>query len=166
MGKVVANYPDDDDAAAIYAESWMNTMPWDYWSDDGNPKEDTVKVINALESILERTPKHPLALHLYIHATEASSNPGRAEDEADMLSGLVPASGHLVHMPAHIYWRVGRYEDAAQANIKAAAVDEEYIAQCNAQGFYPALYYPHNIHFLWAAASMSGTKRTGDFLCL
>lgn len=156
MGEVVANYPDDNDAAAIYAESWMNTMPWDYWSDDGNPKEDTVKVISALESILERKPDHPLALHLYIHATEASSNPGRAEDEADMLADLVPASGHLVHMPAHIYWRVGRYEDAAQANIKAAAVDEEYIAQCNAQGFYPALYYPHNIHFLWAAASMSG----------
>ena len=156
MGKVVAEFPDDDDAAAIYAESWMNTMPWDYWSDNGTPKEDTVKVITTLENIIERTPNHPLALHLYIHATEASSDPGRAEDEADKLAGLVPASGHLVHMPAHIYWRVGRYEDAAQANILAAAVDEEYIAQCNAQGFYPALYYPHNIHFLWAAASMSG----------
>lgn len=156
MGAYVAGHPEDDDAAAIYAEAWMNTMPWDYWSADGEPKPDTVKVIESLETILERSPAHPLALHLYIHAVEASANPGRAEDEADMLAGLVPGSGHLVHMPAHIYWRVGRYDDAAVANIRAAKVDEDYIAQCNAQGFYPALYYPHNIHFLWAAASMSG----------
>lgn len=156
MGQYVANHPDDDDAAAIYAEAWMNTMPWDYWSADGTPKEETVKVINALETILARSPEHPLALHLYIHAVEASDDPGRAEDKADTLATLVPGSGHLVHMPAHIYWRVGRYDDAATANILAAKVDEDYIAQCNAQGFYPALYYPHNIHFLWAAASMSG----------
>ncbi|MEZ6001408.1 tetratricopeptide repeat protein [Hyphomonas sp.] len=156
MGQYVADHPDDDDAAAIYAEAWMNTMPWDYWSADGSPREETVKVIDALETILARSPEHPLALHLYIHAVEASANPGRAEDEADTLATLVPGSGHLVHMPAHIYWRVGRYDDAAKANILAAKVDEDYIAQCNAQGFYPALYYPHNIHFLWAAASMSG----------
>ncbi|MEW4467287.1 hypothetical protein AB1K62_05575 [Parasphingorhabdus sp. JC815] len=156
MGKVVSAYPEDDDAAAIYAEAWMNTMPWDYWSADGKPKAETEKVIAALERIIARSPKHPLALHLYIHAVEASNNPGRAEDEADALAGLVPASGHLVHMPSHIYWRVGRYDDAAKANIRAAAVDEEYIAACNAQGFYPALYYPHNIHFLWAATSMAG----------
>jgi tetratricopeptide (TPR) repeat protein len=156
MGAYVTAYPQDDDAAAIYAEAWMNTMPWDYWSADGAPKPDTVKVINTLESLLDRSPNHPLALHLYLHAVEASADPGRAEDEADRLYTLVPASGHLVHMPAHIFWRVGRYEDAAQANIQAAKVDEDYIAQCNAQGFYPALYYPHNIHFLWAAASMSG----------
>ena len=93
---------------------------------------------------------------MFIHAVEASSNPGRAEAAADRLSNLVPGAGHLVHMPAHIYWRVGRYHDASEANVRAAAVDEEYIAQCNAQGFYPALYYPHNIHFLWAASSMEG----------
>ena len=156
MGAYVADHPEDDDAAAIYAEAWMNTMPWDYWSADGEPKPDTVKVIESLETIIERSPEHPLALHLYIHAVEASADPGRAEDEADALANLVPGSGHLVHMPAHIYWRVGRYDDAAVANIKAAKVDEDYIAQCNAQGFYPALYYPHNIHFLWAAASMGG----------
>lgn len=156
MGSLVEAYPDDDDAAAIYAEALMNTMPWDYWSADGNPKPETEKVIGALEGIIARSPKHPLALHLYIHAVEASNNPGRAEEEADALTGLVPGSGHLVHMPAHIYWRVGRYDDAATANIRAAAVDEEYIAACNAQGFYPALYYPHNIHFLWAATSMAG----------
>ena len=156
MGDYVEAYPQDDDAAAIYAEAWMNTMPWDYWSADGEPKPETVEVIKALETTIARSPNHPLALHLYIHAVEASADPGRAEDEADRLYTLVPGSGHLVHMPAHIFWRVGRYDDAAEANVQAAKVDEDYIAQCNAQGFYPALYYPHNIHFLWAAASMGG----------
>jgi len=156
LRQVVAKYPDDDDAAAMFAEAWMNTMPWNYWAEDGQPRPETVEVIEALESILERSPRHPLAPHLYIHAVEASSNPGRAEAAADRLANLVPGAGHLVHMPAHIYWRVGRYHDASEANVRAAAVDEEYIAQCNAQGFYPALYYPHNIHFLWAASSMEG----------
>jgi tetratricopeptide (TPR) repeat protein len=100
-----------------------------------------------------------MAIHLYIHAVEASSQPERAEDPADILAELVPGAGHLVHMPAHIYWRVGRYHDASEANVKAAAVDESYIAQCNAQGFYPAMYYPHNIHFLWAASSMEGRSK-------
>ena len=149
-------FPDDDDAAAIYAEAWMNTMPWDYWSADGAPKPETVEVMNALERIIARSPRHPLALHLYIHAIEASKDPGRAEKAADTLATLVPGSGHLVHMPAHIYWRVGRYHDASEANVRAAGVDEAYIAQCNAQGFYPAMYYPHNIHFLWAASTMEG----------
>ncbi|WP_373490502.1 tetratricopeptide repeat protein [Parasphingorhabdus sp.] len=159
MGEVVAAHPEDDDAAAIYSEALMNTMPWDYWSADGTPKPETEKVIAALERIIARSPRHPLALHLYLHAVEASAEPGRAEDEADTLANLVPGSGHLVHMPAHIYWRVGRYDDAATANIRAAAVDEEYIAACNAQGFYPAMYYPHNIHFLWAATSMAGQSQ-------
>jgi len=158
MAEVVKKFPNDDDAAAMYAEAWMNTMPWDYWSADGTAKPETEQVIKTLEKLIARNPNHPLALHLYIHAVEASSNPGRAEDEADKLANLVPGSGHLVHMPAHIYWRVGRYNDAATANIEAASVDEKYIAACNAQGFYPALYYPHNIHFLWAAASMSGQE--------
>jgi tetratricopeptide (TPR) repeat protein len=159
MRAVVAKFPADDDAAAMYAEAWMNTMPWDYWSDDGQPKPATVEVIASLERILARSPRHPLALHLYIHAVEASSNPGRAEAAADTLATLVPGSGHLVHMPAHTYWRVGRYHDASEANVRAAAVDEAYIAQCNAQGFYPAMYYPHNIHFLWAASSMEGRRQ-------
>jgi tetratricopeptide (TPR) repeat protein len=156
LGELTAKHPADDDIAALFSEAWMNTMPWNYWSDDGTPRPETVPVIEALESIIARNPRHPLALHLYIHAVEASSNPSRAEDEADMLATLVPGSGHLVHMPAHLYWRVGRYHDASEANVRAAAVDEAYIAQCNAQGFYPALYYPHNIHFLWAASSMEG----------
>ena len=149
-------YPDDDDAAALFAESMMNTMPWDYWLDGDTPKPLAAEVIEVLETVLERSPNHPLAIHLYIHAVEASNRPERAEAAADRLANLVPGAGHLVHMPAHIYWRVGRYNDASEANIRAAAVDEAYIEQCNAQGFYPALYYPHNIHFLWAASSMQG----------
>jgi len=149
-------YPDDDDAASLFAESLMNTMPWDYWLDPDSPKPLTVEVIDALEAVLARSPEHPLAIHLYIHAVEASSQPERAEGPADSLANLVPGAGHLVHMPSHIYWRVGRYADASAANVKAAAVDEAYIAACNAQGFYPAAYYPHNIHFLWAASSMEG----------
>lgn len=156
MREMAAQYPEDDDVQALFAESLMNTMPWDYWLDEVEPKPGTVEALAALETVMERNPRHPLALHLYIHAVEASSTPGRAEPAADRLTGLVPGSGHLVHMPAHIYWRVGRYDDASEANVRAAAVDEAYIAQCNAQGFYPALYYPHNIHFLWAASSMQG----------
>ena len=156
MRKLHHKYPDDDDAAALFAESMMNTMPWDYWLDPENPKPLTEEVLTALETVLQRSPTHPLAIHLYIHAVEASSSPERAEGPADTLADLVPGAGHLVHMPAHIYWRVGRYHDASEANVKAAAVDEAYIEQCNAQGFYPALYYPHNIHFLWAASSMEG----------
>ena len=156
MEKVVRIYPEDMDAASLYSEALMNTMPWNYWSDDGSPKPDTIKVISKLEEVLEKEPNHPLAIHLYIHAVEASSSPERAELAAERLGNLVPGAGHLVHMPAHIFWRVGRYHDASEANINAAKVDEEYIAQCNAQGFYPAAYYPHNIHFLWAASTMEG----------
>jgi tetratricopeptide (TPR) repeat protein len=156
MRVLYEKYPDDDDAASLFAESLMNTMPWDYWLDADNPKPRTVEVMDALETVLARTPDHPMAIHLYIHAVEASSNPERAEGPADTLANLVPGAGHLVHMPAHIYWRVGRYNDASEANVRAATVDEAYIAQCNAQGFYPAMYYPHNIHFLWAASSMEG----------
>jgi tetratricopeptide (TPR) repeat protein len=156
MRELAQKYPEDNDVQAMFAEAVMTTMPWDYWLDGENPKPDAAEVIDALEGVLARDPGHPLALHLYIHAVEASSNAGRAEQAADTLADLVPGSGHLVHMPSHIYWRVGRYYDASEANVRAAAVDEQYIAQCNAQGFYPAAYYPHNIHFLWASASMEG----------
>ena len=156
MRDLYEKYPDDDDAASLFAESLMNTMPWDYWLDGDNPKPATEEVIDALETVIARNPRHPMALHLYIHAVEASTRPARAEAAADALLNLVPGSGHLVHMPSHIYYRIGRYNDASQANVMAAAVDEAYIAACNAQGFYPAAYYPHNIHFLWASASMEG----------
>lgn len=156
MGQLAERFPDDMTAASIYAEALMNTMPWNYWSDDGIAKPETAAVIQSLERVLANEPDHPLALHLYIHALEASNDPGRAEAAADRLATLVPGAGHLVHMPSHIYYRIGRYNDAAEANIRAADVDEAYIASCNAQGFYPALYYPHNIHFLWAASTMQG----------
>ena len=156
LGELKTKYPADDDIASMFAEAWMNTMPWDYWSTGSTPKPQAEDAIATLEEVIARSPDHPLALHLYIHAVEASDAPEKAEPAADTLATLVPGSGHLVHMPAHIYWRVGRYKDAADANIRAARVDEEYIAACNAQGFYPALYYPHNIHFLWASASMMG----------
>ncbi|MBK8839643.1 MAG: hypothetical protein IPO30_13335 [Hyphomonadaceae bacterium] len=159
LGALVQKYPADDDIAAMYGEAWMNTMPWNYWSDATTPRPEIVPVIAALEKTIARSPQHPLALHLYIHAMEASAAPEKAEKASDTLLALVPGSGHLVHMPAHIYWRVGRYNDAAEANILAAKIDEDYIAQCNAQGFYPAMYYPHNIHFLWSAASMQGQSK-------
>ena len=158
MEKLVSAYPGDATIASIYSEALMNTMPWNYWSDDLTAKPETQKVIDTLEGALENSPDHPLALHLYIHAMEASSTPERAEGAADRLANLVPGAGHLVHMPAHIYYRIGRYNDAVLANVRAADVDEAYIEACNAQGFYPALYYPHNIHFLWSAATMQGQK--------
>ena len=156
LADMASRYPDDSTVASVYAEALMNTMPWDYWGPDGEAKPDTQAVIASLEAVMAADPDHPLALHLYIHALEASSNVAKAEPAADRLANLVPGSGHLVHMPSHIYFRVGRYQDSALANIRAAEVDEAYIAQCNAQGFYPALYYPHNIHFLWASATMQG----------
>ena len=156
LADMAARYPDDTTVASVYAEALMNTMPWDYWGPDGEAKPDTQAVIASLEAVMAADPDHPLALHLYIHALEASSNAVKAEPAADRLANLVPGSGHLVHMPSHIYFRVGRYQDSALANIRAAEVDEAYIAQCNAQGFYPALYYPHNIHFLWASSTMQG----------
>jgi len=149
-------YPKDDDVQTLYAEALMDTMPWDYYRNDGTPKAATSDAITALERVLARTPDHPGAIHYYIHAVEPSSSPERAEAPADRLRDLVPGAGHLVHMPAHVYLRVGRYHDAAVANEKAAAADESYITQCRAQGFYPAAYYPHNVHFLWAAATFEG----------
>jgi tetratricopeptide (TPR) repeat protein len=160
MRKLYQKYPEDDDVAALFAESMMTTMPWNYWIDPQTPKALTAEVIDVLETVLQRSPRHPLAIHLYIHAVEASSTPQRAEPAADILRDLVPEAGHLVHMPAHIYWRVGRYHDAAEVNARAAAVDETYIAACKVQSFYAAAYYPHNLHFLWAAYSMEGRSQT------
>ena len=110
---------------------------------------------------MARTPNHPGAHHYYIHAVEASNDPDRALTSADVLGSLMPAAGHMVHMPSHIYLRVGRYADAAEANVRAIAADEDYLAQCQAQGLYPISYYPHNLHFLWAAATLRGPQRRG-----
>lgn len=156
MRAVASAYPDDLDIQTLYAESVMDTMPWAYYQADGAAKPETQEIVALLESVLARKPDHPGAIHYYIHAVEASSSPERAEAPADRLLGLVPGAGHLVHMPSHIYLRVGRYDDASRANELAAKADESYIAQCQAQGVYPALYYSHNVHFLWASASFEG----------
>ncbi len=157
MGDLVRQYPDDTDAAALYAEALMDTMPWDYWNEDGSAKPETQIVLDILDSVIERRPDHPMALHLYIHAVE-KERPELGIAAADRLRDLVPGAGHLVHMPGHIYIRVGRYHDAVVANLKAIAADESYITQCHAQGLYPIGYMPHNHHFLWFAAVMAGQK--------
>ena len=158
MAGLVAQYPDDLNARTLYAESLMDLMPWEYWQDDGTPSSDqTLTLVEQLEHVMAIDENHPGAIHLYIHAMERFE-PEKAEAGADRLLNLVPVAGHLVHMPSHIYLRVGRYADAVDANARAAMADEDYIAQCNAQGLYPAAYYPHNIHFLWYAAMMEGRK--------
>lgn len=157
MGEMAKAYPDDVDVLTFWAESMMDTQPWDYWEADlKTPKGHGAAIVATLEKVMQMSPNHPGALHLYIHAVEASTTPERAEPAADRLLNLMPAAGHIVHMPSHIYYRVGRYADAAAANEKAAQVDEDYIAACRAQGFYPAGYYGHNIHFLWTSAEMEG----------
>ena len=148
--------PDDLDAAVLYAEALMLLHPWDLWSLDGQPRPGTIDIVATLEAVLARHPDHPGANHYYIHAVEASPHPERALASAARLPGLVPAAGHLVHMPAHVYMRVGRYADAAAANRQAVAVDRAYIARERPTGVYPMMYYPHNLHFLWSAASMEG----------
>ena len=139
MGTLAAMYPDDLHALTLHAESLMDRIPWAYWNDDGTPKEMTTTLVAALEKVLTGEPEHPGAAHLYIHAMEEFT-PKKAEAAADRLGDLVPVAGHLVHMPSHIYLRLGRYHDAVAANERAAAADEDYIAQCNAQGLYPATY--------------------------
>ncbi|MGK7908659.1 MAG: hypothetical protein AB4040_15735 [Synechococcus sp.] len=158
MGQVAQQYPDDLDAAVFYAEALMDTTPWNYWDEEGQPREATRKVLDTLESVISRDPNHPGANHLYIHAVEAV-HPEWGESAADRLGTLVPGSGHLVHMPSHIYINIGRYRDAATANKAAIAADEDYITQCHAQGIYPVVYMPHNEHFLWASAAMSGQSQ-------
>ncbi len=156
MREVVRRFPDDLDAATLFAEALMDLHPWDFWLPDGTPQPWTAEILSTLESVLQRDPDHPGAIHFYIHATEASPQPERAEPYADRLGALVPGAGHLVHMPAHTYIRIGRYHDAAMANLDAMAADESYITQCRAQGLYPLAYVPHNHHFLAAAAAMEG----------
>jgi tetratricopeptide (TPR) repeat protein len=159
MRKLHESFPDDLDAAALYAESMMDLRPWGYWSRDGQPYEGIADVVSVIEKVLDRNPLHPGALHLYIHLMESTEKVDKAEGAADRLLTLMPAAGHMVHMPAHIYQRVGRYADAARSNEMAIAADEDYITQCQAQGLYPMGYYPHNIHFLWFAASADGRSK-------
>ncbi len=155
MRKVHLQFPDDQDIAMLYVESVMDLRPWGYWTRDGTPYERTAEIVTLTEQTIARNPQHPGALHLYIHLMEAYQAE-KAEAAADRLQTLMPAAGHMVHMPAHIYQRVGRYADAARSNELAIAADEDYISQCRAQGLYPMAYYPHNLHFLWFAATADG----------
>lgn len=156
MREFSQKFPDDLDAATLFAEALMDLNPWNHWDKEGRPDANTPEIVATLEAVLNRNPNHPGANHYYIHAVEASPHPEKALACAHRLGGLAPGAGHLVHMPAHIYMRTGRYYEASLANEAAAKADESYITQCNRQGFYPAMYYPHNIHFLWASASMEG----------
>jgi len=156
MRAVAKRNPDDLDAQTLAAEAVMDLSPWDYWTKTGEPKATTVEIISLLESVIARNPNHPGANHYYIHAVEASSDPGRALPSARKLDTLAPSAGHLVHMPAHTYMRVGLYAQASRANADGAVADEEYLSWCRSGGLYPLAYYPHNLHFLWASETMEG----------
>lgn len=154
IAAVAKRFPDDPEPATLHAAAIMNTMPWDYWR-GGEAQPGTLEAKELLERVIAAHPDHPGAHHYYIHLMEARE-PHLAEPSADALGKLMPSAGHLVHMPAHIYIRVGRYDDAVTSNQRAIAADLDYIAQCNAQGLYPVAYYPHNVHFLWASATFGG----------
>jgi tetratricopeptide (TPR) repeat protein len=168
MKSLSTRYPDDLDAATLYAESLMNLHPWKLWTPEGEPGEDTIEILNVLESVLKRDPMHPGANHYYIHSIEASPHPEKALASASRLETLVPSAGHLVHMPAHIYMRTGDYVAAEKANAVAADVDRQYIRATGVQGMYPMMYYNHNVHFESAAAAMAGrhaaAKKAADVL--
>ncbi len=158
MGQLAEKYPDDVDAAVLYAEAMMNLRPWELWTPDGQPQPGTEEILKTLEGVMAKAPNHPGANHYYIHAVE-SAVPQKGIAAAERLAKIAPGAGHLVHMPAHIYFRVGRYNDASKANQAAAKADEAYIAKYKPQGLYPMMYYPHNVHFLWASAAMEGRSK-------
>ena len=168
MREVARQYPDDLDAATLFAESGMNLHPWGLWNQDGTPIAGTEEIVSTLESVIKRDPNHLGAIHYYIHSVEASNNPDRALSAADRLARLAPGAGHIVHMPAHIYIRTGDYEAAVQTNQKAAEVDRTYIKQTGVQGIYPMMYYSHNLHFVAACGAMNGryaeARKNADLL--
>jgi tetratricopeptide (TPR) repeat protein len=168
MRQVVAQFPDDLDAATLFAESGMNLHAWSLWHQDGTPEAGTDEIVTTLESVLKRDPNHLGAIHYYIHAVEASNNPERALAGANKLASLAPAAGHIVHMPAHVYIRTGDYDAAVKSNEKAAEVDRAYIKASGAQGIYPLMYYSHNLHFIAMCGAMDGiyaeARKNADLL--
>jgi len=168
MREVVKRFPDDLDAATLFAEAGMNLHPWGLWHVDGTPEEGTEEIVATLESVLKRDPDHVGAVHYYIHAVEASRNPERALAGANKLAAMAPAAGHLVHMPAHVYIRTGDFEAAVKTNELAAAADRAYIKASGVQGIYPMMYYSHNLHFIAMCSAMNGNyaeaKKNGDML--
>ncbi len=160
MQDVYANFSNDADICAMYAESIMNLHPWDLWDKEGNTREWTPEIISLLEQALKNNPNHPGAHHFYIHAVESSFSPEKGLKSAKAFDdGLVPGAGHLVHMPSHIYIRTGDYHKGTISNIKAVLVDSTYVAACNAQGAYPLAYFPHNYHFMAATATLEGNSK-------
>lgn len=159
MRTVARRFSDDADIQVIFADAMLNLRPWNQWTRDGQPQPGTLELVAALERVLQRTPDHAGACHFYIHAVEASETPERALPCAERLPGLMPGAGHVVHMPAHVYLRAGRYEDAARANIAAVNADGRYFAAREVpEGIYPLFYAPHNLHFLWATYMLSGQR--------
>ena len=156
MRGVYARYPDDPEVVTMYADSLMNLRPWQLWKRDGTPEADTLELVKVLETILRRYPDHPGANHYYVHAVEASPTPERALASAGRLETLVPGAGHLVHMPTHIYIHTGHINRVAELNAKAAAADEKYIEIAKPEGFYPFMYYGHNVHFVVVGNILSG----------
>jgi tetratricopeptide (TPR) repeat protein len=156
MRVVVQQFPDDLDAATLFAESGMNLHPWGLWTVDGIPCEGTEEIVVTLESVIKRDPNHLGAIHYYIHSVEASKSPERALAAANRLAAMAPAAGHIVHMPAHVYIRTGDYAAAVKTNQEAAAVDQAYIKASGAQGIYPLMYYSHNLHFIAMCSAMNG----------
>lgn len=161
MGEMAARFPDDEQVTVLYAESLMNLQPWDYWAAGGaEPKGRTAEILALLEGVLAENPDHPGAIHYYIHIVEASTQPERAEAFALRLPAAMPGAGHLVHMPFHVLYRIGKYKDALAANKDAVAADEAYIAQAAPEGLYPQAYYPHNVHSLMVSAQMAGANNS------
>jgi tetratricopeptide (TPR) repeat protein len=156
MRSVAQRFPEDGDASTLFAEAMMDLRPWDFWKEDGKPQPGTEEIVTTLESVLARNPDHPGACHYYIHVLEASRFPERALTCAERLPELMPGAGHLVHMPAHLYIRLGKYHEAAERNQHAAHVDEAYLAVRTPSGDYADGYYSHNLHFLWASLMMEG----------
>ena len=156
MRQVVGEFPDDLDAATLFAEAGMNLHPWGLWHVDGSPEAGTDEIVSTLESVMKRDPNHLGAIHYYIHAVEASPSPERALAGANKLASLAPGAGHIVHMPAHVYIRTGDYEAAIKTNEKAAEVDRAYIKATGVQGIYPMMYYSHNLHFIAMCSAMNG----------
>jgi tetratricopeptide (TPR) repeat protein len=156
MRLVWKTHPNDPDAGVLFAEAVMDLRPWDFWAADGTPKPGTQEIVSTLETVLAQHPDHPGACHYYIHAVEASGDPKRALACADRLPGLMPGAGHLVHMPAHIYARVGMYHESSERNQEAAHADEHYLTDAHLTGDYADGYYSHNLHFLWSSLMMEG----------
>jgi tetratricopeptide (TPR) repeat protein len=156
MRDVVKRFPDDLDAATLFAEAGMGLHPWGLWHPDGTPEQGTEEIVSTLESVIRRDPNHLGAIHYYIHCVEASNSPERALAGANRLAQLAPAAGHIVHMPAHIYIRTGDYDAALKTNQKAALVDQAYIKGGAAPGIYSMMYYSHNLHFIAMSAAMNG----------